>query len=76
MQKILQAGLSSGMSATEGVHSNKPKRVDPSFDGLASLLPAKFIPKKTSQVIRHKGTMHEHRSVELGRYRHLALEER
>jgi aryl-alcohol dehydrogenase-like predicted oxidoreductase len=51
MQKVLQAGLSAGMSATEGLHSSKPKLVDPSFDGLSSLLPADFTPKKTSQVI-------------------------
>jgi aryl-alcohol dehydrogenase-like predicted oxidoreductase len=56
MQKVLQTGLSAGMSATEGLHSSKPKPVDPSFDGLESLLPEGFIPKKTTQVIlRGKG---------------------
>ena len=33
-QKILQAGLSSGMSAVSGFHSSKPKHVEASYDGL------------------------------------------
>lgn len=44
MQKIFQTGLSAGMSATEGVHSLKPTSVDPSFNGLKSLLPQSFVP--------------------------------
>jgi len=50
MQKILQAGLSVGMSATEGIHSSKPTWVDPSVDGTKFLLPEDFIPTKEAKV--------------------------
>lgn len=50
MQHVLQAGLASGMSSTEGIHSAKPIPVDPSFDGLKSLLPQSFVPSKNSRV--------------------------
>ena len=38
------------MSATECVHSSKPTPVDPSFNGLQSLLPESFVPSSTSRV--------------------------
>lgn len=50
MQHVLQTALSLGLSATEGIHSDKPNPVDPSFDGLAHTLPESFIPEKTSRV--------------------------
>ena len=50
MQQVLQAGLSAGMSATEGIHSSKPTPVDPSFDGLELLLAQSFVPTKDTRV--------------------------
>ena len=44
-QKILQAGLSSGMSAVSGFHSSKPKSLDPSYDGLKHVVPDSFVPQ-------------------------------
>jgi aryl-alcohol dehydrogenase-like predicted oxidoreductase len=49
-QHILQAGLAAGMSATAGLHSSTPKRVDPSFDDLEHVLPQSFIPTYESRV--------------------------
>ncbi|KAI1304802.1 NADP-dependent oxidoreductase domain-containing protein [Xylaria venustula] len=43
MDKILQTGLSAGMSATSGFHSSKPSRPDPKYDG-KHLLPQSFCP--------------------------------
>ncbi|KAF2418406.1 aldo-keto reductase [Tothia fuscella] len=54
MQHVLQAGLSSGMSATEGIHSSKPKRVSPEFNGLQSLMPRDWTPTSKTR-ITHKG---------------------
>jgi aryl-alcohol dehydrogenase-like predicted oxidoreductase len=51
MQKILQAGLTAGMSTTEGIHSSKPTWVDPAVSKSKSfLLPADFIPNTQSTV--------------------------
>lgn len=50
MQHVLQAGLAAGMSATEGFHSSKPTHVDPSFDGLKSVMPQDFVPTKDGRV--------------------------
>lgn len=50
MQSILQAGLSAGMSATEGIHSSKPKAVGTDFDGLTSVLPSDWIPQGDSRI--------------------------
>ncbi|KAK5320265.1 hypothetical protein LTR70_004628 [Exophiala xenobiotica] len=44
-QKILQAGLSSGMSAVSGFHSSKPKHLDSSYDGLKHVVPDSFTPQ-------------------------------
>ena len=49
-QHILQAGLTSGMSATEGPHRKNKVGVDPSFDGMAAVLPQSFVPKADSRV--------------------------
>ncbi|KAI0966914.1 NADP-dependent oxidoreductase domain-containing protein [Xylaria arbuscula] len=43
MDKILQTGLSAGMAATSGLHSSKPSRPDPKYDG-KHLLPQSFCP--------------------------------
>jgi len=53
MQHTLQAGLSAGMSATEGFHSSKPKPVNPSFDGLQSVLPPDFVPSSDIRITLH-----------------------
>lgn len=50
MQHVLQAGLTAGMSATEGIHSNKPSRVGEDFDGLAAVLPQDFVPTAETKV--------------------------
>ena len=53
MQHVLQAGLSSGMSAVTGIHSGKhtkPNPVDPSFDGLAAVMPVDWIPTADKKV--------------------------
>lgn len=47
--KVLQAGLASGMSATAGIHKAEPIPVDPSFNGL-SLLPEDFVPNKDTRI--------------------------
>ncbi|KAK5156805.1 hypothetical protein LTR04_005581 [Oleoguttula sp. CCFEE 6159] len=50
MQHVLQTGLSAGMSAVSGFHSNKPPKVDPSFDGLKAVLPESFVPTAETKV--------------------------
>ncbi len=50
MQKILQAGLTAGMSTTEGIHSSNPTRVDPAFDGTKTPHPEDFIPTAETKV--------------------------
>jgi len=50
MQNVLQAGLSSGMSATEGLHSNKPKKVSPDLDGLKALMPSNWTPTSKTRI--------------------------
>ena len=50
MQHVLQAGLSAGLSATQGFHSNKPNFVDSSkFDGQQYILPQDFVPNGKSR---------------------------
>lgn len=50
MDKILQAGLAAGMSATAGIHHDtKPERPDPQFDG-KNLMPQSFCPDAKSRV--------------------------
>ncbi|KAI4154675.1 MAG: hypothetical protein LQ340_001519 [Diploschistes diacapsis] len=60
-QHVLQAALSSGLSATEGIHNKKTNGVDPSFDGLAIAIPQDFVPNASSRVI-FKG---KHSNVEM-----------
>jgi len=50
MQKILQAGLTAGMSTTEGIHSSKPTWVDPAVDSTKVLMPEDFIPTAETKV--------------------------
>ncbi|KAK3710956.1 hypothetical protein LTR37_009977 [Vermiconidia calcicola] len=57
MQHVLQAGLSSGMSAVSGIHTGdhaKPNPVNPSFNGLANVMPEDWIPTGDTKV-RYKG---------------------
>lgn len=60
MQHVLQAGLSSGMSAVSGIHSGshvKPNPVresNPSFDGLATVIPENEIPS-AKNLVTYKG---------------------
>ncbi|KAF2998235.1 hypothetical protein E8E13_005706 [Curvularia kusanoi] len=50
MQHVLQAGLSTGMSATDGIHTgehvrpNPARETHPRFDGLASVIPENQVP--------------------------------
>ena len=44
-QKILQAGLSAGMSAVSGFHSSKPESVPAEYDGLKHLIPENLTPQ-------------------------------
>ena len=44
-QKILQAGLSAGMSAVSGFHSSKPESVPAEYDGLKHLIPENVTPQ-------------------------------
>ncbi|KAI1608936.1 aldo-keto reductase [Exophiala viscosa] len=56
MDKILQTGLSAGMSATEGIHSSKPPNVPADHDGLKFLLPDSFVPSaETRLTFKGKG---------------------
>lgn len=56
MQKVLQTGLASGMSAVSGIHTGdhaRPKPVretNPSFDGLAAVIPESEIPSARNLV--------------------------
>jgi hypothetical protein len=61
MDKILQAGLSSGMSATDGIHKGtenaKPNPVrytHPEFDGLAHVIPENDFPS-ASKLVTYQG---------------------
>jgi aryl-alcohol dehydrogenase-like predicted oxidoreductase len=57
MQHVLQAGLSSGMSAVSGLHTGKhtkPNPVDPSYDGLAAVMPENWVPTADTKVV-YKG---------------------
>ena len=50
-QHVLQSGLASGMSAASGAnYAKKPNKVDPSFDGLAQVLPQSFVPNSRSRL--------------------------
>ncbi|KAI0385159.1 NADP-dependent oxidoreductase domain-containing protein [Hypomontagnella monticulosa] len=49
MDKLLQTGLSAGMSATSGFHSRRPSHPDPSQDG-KNILPPSFCPDAHSRV--------------------------
>jgi hypothetical protein len=49
-QHVLQTALSSGLSATEGIHSKSKHGVDPAFDGQKHLLPESYIPKKDTRI--------------------------
>ncbi|EXJ58775.1 hypothetical protein A1O7_06205 [Cladophialophora yegresii CBS 114405] len=54
-QKILQAGLSAGMSAVSGMHSSKPDPVPAEYDGLKHLVPESFTPElSTRHTLRGK----------------------
>lgn len=54
-QKILQAGLSSGMSAISGFHSSKPKSLPDNYDGLQHVIPDSVTPQlKTRYTLRGK----------------------
>jgi len=44
-QKILQTGLSAGMSAVSGFHSSKPKSLPEDYDGLKHVIPANATPQ-------------------------------
>jgi len=50
MQHVLQTGLSLGLSATSGFHSDKPHKVDPSFNGSKYILPLDYIPTADGRV--------------------------
>ena len=52
-QHVLQAGLSSGLSATLGVHSKAKNGVDPSLDGTRHHQPQDFIPTTESRLTFH-----------------------
>ncbi|KAJ9655628.1 hypothetical protein H2198_005526 [Neophaeococcomyces mojaviensis] len=56
-QKILQAGLSAGMSAVSGFHSSKPKSLPEDYDGLQHLIPDNITPSLDSRyTLRGKGS--------------------
>jgi len=56
MQHVLQTALSTGLSATSGYHSEKPKPVNRDFNGLDYVLPQSFVRKSTDRFkIRAKG---------------------
>ncbi|KAK5075368.1 hypothetical protein LTS08_001565 [Lithohypha guttulata] len=48
-QKILQTGLSAGMSAVSGFHSSKPHKISEDYDGLQHVLPDSFKPSLESR---------------------------
>jgi len=49
MDKILQTGLTVGMSATAGIHHSKPEHPDPKYDG-KNILPPSFCPDARARV--------------------------
>ena len=55
MQAVLQAGLSLGMSTTEGLRSSKAPKVHPNFDGLTSVLPQSFVPDLKRRQVTFRG---------------------
>lgn len=58
-QYVLQAGLASGMSATEGLmHSPHPKPVDPKMSEECHVLPSDFVPDSRSRVTL-RGKVHD-----------------
>ncbi|KIV83680.1 hypothetical protein PV11_05682 [Exophiala sideris] len=50
MDKLLQTGLSAGMSATSGFHSSKPPPVPADHDGLKYYEPESFVPTAETRV--------------------------
>ncbi|KAJ5175147.1 uncharacterized protein N7482_001024 [Penicillium canariense] len=52
-QYMMQAGLASGMSATEGINSPHPKPVDPNLSDPPYVLPADVIPNSRSRIALH-----------------------
>lgn len=55
-QYVMQAGLASGMSATEGIHSPHPRPVDPNLSDAAWVLPAEITPDSNSRIaLRGRG---------------------
>lgn len=48
-QKVLQAGLASGMSAVSGFHSAKPKSISDDYDGLKHIIPDSITPQNTTR---------------------------
>lgn len=53
---MMQAGLASGMSATEGMHSPHPQPVDPHESDPAHVLPANLVPNSQSRMaLRTRG---------------------
>ncbi|EMC93828.1 hypothetical protein BAUCODRAFT_36288 [Baudoinia panamericana UAMH 10762] len=65
MQKVLQTGLASGLSATSGIHSNKPNPMPDDHDNTRDLLPSSFIPQGVPKdKVLYKG---KHHNVEASR---------
>ncbi|EME40572.1 hypothetical protein DOTSEDRAFT_27208 [Dothistroma septosporum NZE10] len=54
MDKVLQAGLASGFSATEGYHSATPEFVSPDYDNNKDLTPSDYVPS-ADRKIRYRG---------------------
>ncbi|KAL0472737.1 aldo-keto reductase [Neurospora intermedia] len=52
MEKVLQTGLSLGMSATSGIHSSKPNRAPREFDG-KNIMPPSYCPTAKDRVASH-----------------------
>lgn len=50
-QKVLQAGLASGMSAVSGFHSDKPQKLPEDHDGLKHVLDDSFTPSLESRKV-------------------------
>lgn len=50
MEKVLQTGLSLGMSATSGIHSSKPNRAPREFDG-KNIMPPSYCPTAKDRVV-------------------------
>lgn len=49
-QYMMQAGLASGMSATEGIYPAHPKSVDPNLSDPAHMLPENVVPNSRSRI--------------------------